>query len=386
MNLNRIAAALLACWALGAQAQYNATLLETSRMWGMVVADFDNDGHDDIFNCGHDANDRIWYWTAGGYQPSSFVFANSDRHDCDAADVNGDGLLDLFCAVGAQEGHGTGWNELWLQGAGGTFRKSGNFGAEDIYGRGRIPVFFDLDHDGWPDLYLSNQSTPRLTSDQININHVYLNQHNGKFAEVKTVATGENGFRCASKGDIDGDGWDDLLVCNELKNGHLYLNNHANDFTELAAPAISSWRYAELADMNGDGRVDLVVLPNNNRVQIWLNTGVAPYFTTAALDQQLPNASRGSAVGDFDHNGRTDLYVVLAKVDCLDTLHDAAPDVVFWGRPGGTWERQTLPQDYAGCGHLAATVGGDQVLLQNGGTSYEGPAYIIKWGDEVVTP
>jgi hypothetical protein len=71
---------------------------------------------------------------------------------------------------------------------------------------------------------------------------------------------------------------------------------------------------------------------------------------------------------------------VLARLDCLDTLHDLAPDVVYWGRPGSTWQRETQPQDYDGCGHLAATVDGSTVVLQNGGTGYEGPAYLINWG------
>jgi hypothetical protein len=381
MRITRVLAGLALLFLGGsAQAQYNATFLETSRMWGMVVADFNNDGHEDIFICGHDANDRIWYWTASGYVPSAFVFANSDRHDCDAADVDGDGLLDLYCAVGADLGHGKGPKELWLQDAGNAFQKASNFGAEDIYGRGRIPVFFDLDHDGWPDIYLSNDSTPRPKSDEININHVYRNQRNGKFLEVKTLATGPRGFRCVAKGDVNGDGWDDLVTCNEQKNGHVYLNNHANDFTELAAPAIASWRDARLADMNGDGRDDLVVLTNTNRVQIWLNTGSAPYFTSAALDELLPAASKALTIGDFDHDGRADVYVVLARLDCLDSLHDTAPDPVYWGRPGGTWLKETQPQDYDGCGHLAATVDGSTVVLQNGGTGYEGPAYLIRWG------
>ena len=359
--------------------QYDARFLEVSRDWGMAVADYDNDGHQDLFITGHDPNDRIWYWTAAGYVPSAFVFPNSDRHDCDAADVDGDGLPDLYCAVGADEGRGRGPKELWIQEPGGSFHLAKNSGAEDPYGRGRIPLFFDLDHDGHPDLYLSNDASPRYASDQANINHVFRNRGDGSFSEVKTLATGARGFRCVAKGDVDGDGWDDLVVCNEQKDAHVYLNDRSGDFTELAAPAIASWRDARLADMDGDGRQDLVVLTNLNHLQVWLNTGSPPYFTAAAVDDVQPAASKGLTVGDFDRNGRPDVYVVLARLDCLDTLHDLAPDWVYWGQPGGGWLKQKLPQDYDGCGHQAATVDGDGVLLANGGTGYEGPSYLIRW-------
>ena len=375
----RLALFALALCASAAQAQYTETLLEVSRAWGMVVADFNGDGHDDLFVSGHDINDRIWYWTPTGYTPAAFVFAMSDRHDCDAADANGDGLLDMYCAVGALEGRGKGYNELWLQGPMDTFRKAGNFGAYDIYGRGRIPQFFDFNHDGWPDIYLSNQATPRVGSDQINLNHVYLNQGDGHFVEVQTKASGVRGHSCVVKGDIDGDGWDDLVVCNDRKPSHVYLNDRAGDFIELAAPAIGSWRDARLADMDGDGRPELVVVTTTNRVQVWHNTGTAPYFEAATLDELQPAPPKSLTVGDFDHNGVPDIYVVEARVDCVNLLHDLAPDLVYWGRPGGALERQKLPQDDPGCGRQAMTVDGDKVLLTNGGYDYEGPTYILTW-------
>ena len=375
----RAAALALSLLGPGVHAEYVEQLLEVSRAWGMVVADFNGDGHDDLYVTGHDPNDRIWYWTPTGHSPSAFVFSLSDRHDCDAADVNGDGLLDLYCAVGALEGRGNGFNELWLLGAGDVFHMATDFGADDPYGRGRIPVFFDFNHDGWPDIYLTNQSSPRVADHQININHLYLNQQDGRFVEVRTGATGERGYSCAIKGDVDGDAWDDLVVCNDRKPSHVYLNDQAGDFAELTTPAIASWRDAQLADMNADGLADLFVVTTTNRVQLWPNTGAAPYFVSAALDELQPAPPKGLTVGDFDHNGRPDIYVVQARANCLELLQDLAPDLVYWGRPTGTWDRQKLPQDGAGCGHQAMTVDGDKVLLTNGGFDYEGPSYLLTW-------
>src|SRR5262249_7298835 len=152
-----------------------------------------------------------------------------DRHGCRAADVNRDSRLDLYCEIGAVQGTGRKMNELWLQQADGSFASAVDFGAEDEFGRGRLPVFLDLDRDGWPDLYITNDATERHDG-EVNHNRMFLNQRDGTFREVDTIATGSAdwapGFQCVVSGDIDGDNWDDLLVCNQTGPGHFFINNH----------------------------------------------------------------------------------------------------------------------------------------------------------------
>jgi len=379
--LKLIAALLPAFLALSAEAQYRAEFIENSKAWGSVVADFNRDGHDDIYITGHDEDDRIWYWSPAGYVPSAQVFEWVDRHDCDAADFNRDGYLDIFCAVGADRGTGTGPKELWLQDASGWFTKVANHGAEDPYGRGRIPVFFDFNHDGYPDIYLANEATLR-TDGRPNINHVFVNQAGTGFTEAVTLATGPRGFQCVAKGDMNGDGWDDLVVCDGANPARAYINNRAGDFEELVAPVMGSpWRDAKLADMNGDGRTDLVVVTGFNQFQIWLNSGSAPYFAAPAFQTELAVTAKSLTVGDFDRDGIKDVYVVLMKADCLNAAVDSAPDLVFRGQPGTTWVRTPLPQaGYQGCGHLADTVDGSKVMLMNGGVSWRGPNYVLTMG------
>jgi hypothetical protein len=193
-----IAGALLCAHSLFAFAQYSAQYIETSKAWSSLVADFNNDGHDDIFITGHDEHDRIWYGTESGYVPSAFEFVWVDRHACSAADFNLDGLLDIYCTVGANRGNGMGNNELWIQGAGNVFTKMLGHGAEDPYGRGRYPVFFDFNHDGYPDIYVTNEATIRPDG-QVNINHVFVNQAGTGFVEAVTLATGPRGFVCTAK-------------------------------------------------------------------------------------------------------------------------------------------------------------------------------------------
>ncbi|HEY9027525.1 MAG TPA: VCBS repeat-containing protein, partial [Burkholderiaceae bacterium] len=267
----------LAC-AQGARAQTSITYLENSKAWSSVVADFDRDGHDDLFVEGHDGGeDRIWYWTPAGYLPAPFTFPSEDRHACVAADVNRDGLLDLYCAIGAERRTALKANELWIQQPGGKWVAQSNFGAESASDSSRYPLFLDLNHDGYPDLYSSSEDVPR--SDGLpDTNHFYLNNRDSTFTEITTLASGDKGWKCVSKGDVDGDGWDDLLVCSQAGDAQIYVNNHANDFTLLASPAISQWRDAKLVDMNGDGRDDLVVVDWNNKLSVYLNTGSSPYY------------------------------------------------------------------------------------------------------------
>lgn len=360
---------------------YTATYLEWSEGWGSAIADYDNDGLQDLFVTGHDANDRIWFDGPSGFQPGPLLRTDFvDRHDCDAADIDGDGWVDMYCEIGAEKGTGIKANEVWINNHDRTFRLVTGHGAEDPSGRGRIARFFDLDHDGRPDIYDTVQATDRPDG-LPNFNHVYLNDGNVHFHEVVTIATGNLGYICAAKGDIDGDGWDDLVVCPDTGPGHLFVNNHQLDFTALVTPAIGpQWRDAKLVDVNGDGRDDLVVVTSANVLQVWLNSGRAPWFPTRSFRTQLPFRSDSIAIGDFNHDGFKDIYVVMRDYACNNTQHDAAPDMVLWGNgTGKAWRAETLVQDFAGCGHLADVIDGDEVLLENGSPSAKGPQYVLSW-------
>jgi len=372
--------------AAAASTVYTPKLIERAKAWGSATADYNGDGHQDIFVTGHDPNDRIWYWTTKGYIASKQVFPDVDRHACTTADVNGDGRIDLYCAVGADKGTGLKANELWLQGADGFMVAKTGHGAEDPSGRSRIPLFFDLNHDGKPDLYSSNLASPR-TDGLPNFNHVFLGHGDGTFSEVSTIATGGLGSQCVVKGDINHDGWDDLLVCDEKSPGHLFVNNHRNDFVELSLPplAMLEWHDAKLADLDGDGWDDLVLLDANNHLKVWFNKGTGGFTGDPVLDVALPGYAVSLTVGDFNKDRRMDIYVVLQDLTCHASPNsksiDIEPDMVFWGQADHTWvaERLTTQAGLEGCGHLADTLDGYKVLLENGGTDWVGPELVLSW-------
>jgi len=381
-----VAGAVIALQCVAAHAQYNARFIESSKSWGSVVADFNNDGHDDFFITGHDTDDRIWYWTAGGYKPSEQILVWVDRHDCQPADFNQDGRMDMYCAVGADRGTGVGPKEVWLQDDTGVFSLAANHGAEDPYGSGRIPVTLDFNHDGRPDIYLTNERRDRVDG-QLSINRLFINQDGSHFVEATTIATGEKGSACAVSGDVNGDGWDDLLVCDLEGPPHLYLNDQAGGFTEIFPPAVNKkWRQVKLADMNGDGKLDLVALVEGNNLEIWFNTGTGTYFAAAGYSNHFSYTAKSITVGDFNRDGRPDVYAVLMNIDCPQTLSDLGADALFVGQANGQWLKVRLDQAYAGCGHLADTIDGDKVLLMNGGISWVGSNHVLSWQPWLTTP
>jgi hypothetical protein len=287
----------------------------------------------------------------------------------------------MYCAIGAERHTGLKKNELWLQQPDGKFVAAADIGAESASDSSRYPLFLDLDHDGYPDLYSSSEGVARADG-LPDYNHVYLNDRNGAFTEVQTIATGALGWKCVSKGDVDGDGWDDLVVCSQVGNAQVYINDHANDFTPLASPAIGQWRDAKLVDLNGDGRDDLVVVDWGDVLSIYLNTGSSPYFVAPVFQDRLPKGdAQNIAIGDFNQDGLRDVYVTMETATCeqAGVLADAAPDVVYWGGPNTTWKREVLAQHFAGCGHRADVVDGKDVLLENGGVGYRGPNFLLSW-------
>lgn len=365
-----------------------AIQLDTSRMWGTANADYNNDGHDDVFITGHDDEDRIWYWTPTGYTPSTQRLKDQepgwiDRHDCDAADVNKDGMLDFYCAIGGQKGLGEGPNQLWIQGPLGTHTKVFDHGAEDKYGRGRFVKFINFNHDGWPDLFVTNEPTIRPDGRK-NINRVFANNKDGTFSEVRTIATGMFGGTFLATGDFNGDGWDDVIVCNDRddRKAHVYINDKAGNFTEVAPPGAGVLLDVRPADFNGDGRLDLAVLTQDDNLQVWLNSGTSPYFTQLALDEKLPHKEPQSiTVGDFNKDGLRDIYVAMRADGCAaaEPMQDRGPDWVYTGMATGGWKRVVLKrQAFAGCGFGADTLDGNKVLLLNGGGSFEGPGYVLE--------
>lgn len=271
------------------------------------VADFDGDGLSDLLLSTH-REDGGWPLYQGlpdgRFRLNDAVdFARRDRHGCAVADFNGDGLLDIYMSIGGCEGTCEEPKELWIQQADHTFvDEAERWGIDDPGGRGRVPVVLNANDDDLPDLFTGQEEGVDYPS----LNRVWINR--GDHFELQGgQLTNELGNNCAAASDIDGDGLDEVVVCTPENGFFLYRNDGGVFVDATASFGLASYgrRTAELVDIDGDGRVDLVTV-ERSRVQILLNEGNR--FGDASFIQELEDG-KDVAFGDVDGDGDLDVYV-----------------------------------------------------------------------------
>ncbi len=175
------------------------------------------------------------------------------------ADVNNDGLLDLYVCRNAAS------NFLYINQGDGTFEEEGEERGLDLADGSVVGAFADYDRDGWLDvLVVTNQvegNEPNGRADRL-----FHNKGNGYFEET-TQKAGIHGESFGHAGvwfDYDADQWPDLYIANDFA-GHdyLYRNNRDGTFTNVLDVAAPHTPYssmgADVADVNNDGLFDLLV-------------------------------------------------------------------------------------------------------------------------------
>lgn len=199
---------------------------------------------------------------------------------------------------------------------------------------GMAAVFADLDVDGWPDLFVANDSTP---------NNLFRNEGSGRFSDTAVMAgvaySGEGvrqGCMGAAVEDYDNDGLPDILVTNFAdEHNTLYRNEGGGFFADVSFSSLVgtvgirevAWG-AVFLDADNDGDRDLYVanghtypqadLPqvNSSYAQpnwFFLNQGkgrFAEASDAAGTGLAVRAVSRGVAAADYDRDGDVDLAVL----------------------------------------------------------------------------
>ena len=306
----------------------------TTRTFGALVFDYNDDGWPDIFLGRHDAQAFLYRNDHGQFvRDDTTLFPGKvDRHLSAAGDVNGDGRLDFFCVVGGDSGNGPKQtpNELWIQRPDGSFVNEGDQpGLADPYGRGREALLFDANGDGRLDILVGNVS-PR-NDGMPSPNRLFVNEgpngwrsapEFGLDLEYSVGGAGRPGSRFGGGNwpmgrlaslDADMNGFADVLMCakspdDKLQSLHLFHNDQGHGFRDITAAAglngIAA-RDVAVADLSGDGQPDLVVV-NGFGVGIWRNDHGK---FTAAHRIPLSDAFR-VAVADATGDGHPDIYVM----------------------------------------------------------------------------
>jgi hypothetical protein len=325
---------------------------------GVAVADYNNDGLEDLYVTSLGPNHLFKNNGNGTFTDVTVKAGVGDpRWSTGAAfvDYDKDGKVDLFVSnyVGFDFNHlpefGVGrtcqfkgvpvqCGPRGLPGAGdslyhnngdGTFsdvsKKAGVADPNGYYGLGVICS--DFDEDGWVDIFVANDSTP---------NFFYHNNGDGTFKEIaftSGTALNESGSEQGSMGvtlgDYDHDGRLDLFITNfDDEYNILYHNDGQNSFTDVSfkskvaeiSLAYVGWG-TKFFDYDNDGWVDLFVanghvypqrghyrqrefLHHNNQDGTF--SEVASQTGSALMEERV---GRGAAFGDFDNDGDVDVVV-----------------------------------------------------------------------------
>ncbi|GAC1617609.1 MAG: CRTAC1 family protein [Candidatus Acidiferrum sp.] len=326
---------------------------------GVAVGDYNNDGFPDIFiSCV--GQSRLFRNTGKGKfvdatRASGLLGTQGFSTSAIWLDYDRDGLLDLFvcnyvrwsaeqdvfcsldgknksfCTPEAYRG-----DTCWL------FHNRGNGTFEDVTGTSGIfdssskslgVAMLDYDQDGWPDLFVANDTQP---------NKVYRNLRNGKFKDVAVeagLAFSSEGKARAGMGvdaaDYDNSGKPGVAVTNfDNEMIGLYHASGQGNYDDVAmraglgASSKSTLGFGcALFDANLDGLLDLAVANGHiddtvrnirgnvgyaQPPQLFLNLGGGKFSDVAAEMRgtfQQPKVGRGLAVGDFDRDGDIDLLM-----------------------------------------------------------------------------
>ncbi|MDB5388886.1 MAG: vcbs repeat-containing protein, partial [Planctomycetaceae bacterium] len=268
---------------------------------GMVIADFNGDGRPDIASSSYfGANVTIMLGNGDGtFTLKGSVGVPSRTNALAAGDVNGDGKPDI---VDANYNNG---NVSVLLGTG-----TGNFTIESgSFGVGSRPtsiVLTDLDGNGSLDIVTANVLSNNVS--------VLLGNGSGSFnAAIGSPFAVENSPASVAVADVNGDGKPDLVVAN---NG-----NSANDDSVLlgtgggsfiAAPSVGHGTRPQtvvLGDVNGDGKPDIVTSGRYHQDSdaVLLGDGSGGFNVDAGSPFATGVTPRDAQLGDVNGDGRLDI-------------------------------------------------------------------------------
>jgi thioredoxin-like negative regulator of GroEL len=380
---------------------------------GVAVADYDNDGHPDLFitrwrayalyrnqgdgtfrdvtrRAGLDG-DRDW--------PTSAAFA----------DLDGDGDLDLYVC------HYLKWDaehpqicfddekkkntycapqrfphlpDHLFRNDGGRFVDiTEKAGINDWHGQGLGVVATDLDDDGRIDLFVANDQSP---------NFLFRNLGGLKFEEIAETSgvagNARGGFQAGmgvACGDLDGDGRPDLGVTNFYNESMTFYHNLGSGvFVDHTAEVglLVPTRYrlgfgTSYLDVDNDGHLDVAIanghvddyrpeIPYAMSAQLFLGSErgkLTDVTARAGPPWQVLRVARGLAVGDLDNDGRLDLLVV-AQDGPLSYFHNKTTGGHFLTL---LLEGTKSNRDSVGSRVTVVASGGRQVAWRFGGGSYQ---------------
>ncbi len=339
---------------------------------GVVFVDFDGDGFADLFY----VNSKNWPDHPGAKSYPALYHNNRNGTFSDvtkqaglaielygfgatAADYDNDGHVDLFVTA-------LGGNHLFHNNGNGTFSDATARAGVGASAFSTSAAWFDYDKDGFVDLVVLNYvqwsaekdlfctldgktksyCTPESYKGESPI--LYHNKHDGTFEDV-TKAAGL--YDPASKAmgvalfDYNGDGWLDLFVANDTQPNRLYRNTGKGSFVDEAVASGVAFNEAgvaragmgvDAADYDRSGRESLIIGNfSNEMMALYHNEGTNLFIDeapTATIGQaSLLSLTFGCFFFDFDNDGLLDVFAANGHV--ADDINRVQPKVTYAQTP-----------------------------------------------------
>jgi uncharacterized repeat protein (TIGR01451 family) len=297
--------------------------------YSIALADINGDGKPDIV-VGYFGSSVVSVFlntTAPGAATVSFAPRQDISTELDTevavADVNGDGKPDLIIS------HYDETNVSVLLNRTATGAATASFSAAQNFATGSypwIPAVGDVSNDGQPDIVIPNTADNTVS---VLANTTAAGAATPSFAAQQVFATGATPFSVAL-GDLTGDGKLDLVTANyDASTVSVLLNTTVAGSGLSFAPHVDlqtgayPW-FVCVADLNGDGKPDLISADEGtNTVSVWMNTtsaGAATPSFAARQDFTVGSYPEAVAVGDLNGDGKLDLVVANGLSDTVSVL------------------------------------------------------------------
>ncbi|EDQ86474.1 uncharacterized protein MONBRDRAFT_38366 [Monosiga brevicollis MX1] len=286
----------------------------TNAATAVYTADLDNDGDQDVLSASYQDDKVAWYRNDNGVFSNQMVLGTTNgARDVVAADMGTSGQMDVFAA-------GT-LSDRIVQ-----FPSTGSaFGSKidlelNVNGP-HVVRTGDLDQDGFVDVITAGSSDGTL--------YWLRNQGGSSFAlETDGIIHAQLASpRDVQVADLNGDASLDIVVCNAYDNTVLWF---ANDGTGKFGPAqavssvLRSPTSLATVDLDEDGDLDIVCASGNDGLVSWLRNNGDGSFSAAMTLMSGAQLPYDVAAGDVDGDGHPDVVVA-----------SYSDDAIFWIRNDG---------------------------------------------------
>ena len=263
---------------------------------GVAVGDINNDGLPDLFFTGNMKPNKL-YLNLGNMKfkditneacPDLKGRIGGWKTGVTMADVNGDGLLDIYVCYSGKVNDEMRRNQLFINQGNLKFKEQAKAYGLDDKSYSTQAVFFDYDNDGDLDMFLLNHSVKKIDNmefaryrnevDELAGAKLYENKNN-HFTDVTAKAGLKQNPMTFGLGvcvaDINKDGFQDIYVSNDYNEpDYLYINNGNGTFTDKSQEYLRHLSQfsmgVDIADFNNDGLPDIIsldMMPEDNHRQ-----------------------------------------------------------------------------------------------------------------------